>query len=304
MPPRLPLNTLATFRTVGEMQNLRSAAEALHLTHSAVSQQIRQLEQQLGFPLFDRTGRRIVLNAAGEALLCSVQGALAMLDDGIQAASLAACSQENILRISVVPSFAQRWLLPRMGRWHARHPDITLEIDTSLQVVDLHRDGYHAALRDGRGPWPGTLSQRLLEGEMPLVVVGCAVDAKRLVGAPPEAFLEEPLLGSREVWRAWFAAAGLDVQVNTVAEFNDMGVMLQAAEQGLGLTLARELLAADAIQKGKLIRLSSISVDFESDHAYHLVYRPALRDWPVLQALRAWIADELESSRIGLEQNA
>ena len=84
---RLPLNTIPTFRAVAELANLRAAAEVLHLTHSAVSQQIRTLEEQLGFALFDRRGRRIVLNPAGEALLRSVQSALATLDDGVQAAT-------------------------------------------------------------------------------------------------------------------------------------------------------------------------------------------------------------------------
>ena len=87
---RLPLNTLATFRAVAESQNLRAAAQTLHLTHSAVSQQIRGLESSLGFALFDRRGRRVVLNAAGQALLRSVQAALVQLDDGVQAAAAAA----------------------------------------------------------------------------------------------------------------------------------------------------------------------------------------------------------------------
>src|SRR5690606_29432879 len=85
---RLPLNTLPAFRAVAELQNLRSAAQRLHLTHSAISQQIRGLEDQLGFALFDRVGRRLVLNGAGEALLRSVQCALEQLDEGVQAAAL------------------------------------------------------------------------------------------------------------------------------------------------------------------------------------------------------------------------
>ena len=301
---RIPLNTLPAFRTVAELQNLRAAAEVLHLTHSAVSQQIRQLESTLGFALFERQGRRILLNAAGATFLCSVQSAMIQLEDGVQLARLASDSVEKKLRISVVPSFAQRWLLPRLERWRERHPDIALEITTSQQIVDLQRDGFHAAVREGMGPWQGVVADRLFDGPMPLIVVGCAVDARRLVGAPPAAFLKEPLLGDRGAWQAWFAAAGLQVPFNTVAEFNDMGLMLQAAEQGLGLTLARELLAADAIRTGKLIRLSPISVAYDTAHAIHLVYRPALRDWPALAALRTWITEELAASRAALLEDA
>ena len=157
---RLSLNALPAFRAVAELQNLRAAAERLHLTHSAVSQQIRGLEEQLGFDLFERSGRGIVLNPAGAALLCSVQEALALLDDGMRTAAAAAAGSSLQLRVSVLPSFAQRWMLPRMARWRARHPELTLEMETSQQVVDLLRDGFHAALRFGRGPWAGSNPNR------------------------------------------------------------------------------------------------------------------------------------------------
>ncbi|WP_122563418.1 LysR family transcriptional regulator, partial [Pseudomonas viridiflava] len=93
-----------------------------------VSQQIKGLEEQLGFPLFERSGRGIVLNAAGAALLCSVQSAMALLDEGLMAASAAASGSAQRMRVSVLPSFAQHWLLPRMARWHAQHPGLSLEI--------------------------------------------------------------------------------------------------------------------------------------------------------------------------------
>ncbi len=300
---RIPLATLPVFRKVAELQNLRAAADCMHLTHSAISQQIRVLEDQLGFPLFERRGRRVVLNAAGAAFLCSVQSALQQLDEGAQAASAAASGVSQRLRVTVLPSLAQRWLLPRMGRWHARHPDIALEVDVTQQPVDLKREGFHAGLRQGVGPWPGLVSEKLFDTPTSLILVGCAIDARRLVDAPPAAFLREPLLGDRAVWKAWFAAAGLQVDVTPVAQFNDMGLMLQAAEHGVGLTLAREVLAADAIRDGRLIRLSPVKVEYETDHTYHLVYPPALRDWPALTALRSWIADELEQARQSMEQD-
>jgi len=149
---RLPLNTLVAFRAVAESQNLRAAAQQLHLTHSAVSQQIRALEERLGFALFDRHGRRVVLNRAGEALLRAVQGALARLDEGVQAARSAAAGDAQALRVTVLPSFAHRWLLPRLARWRERHPQLALEIDASYRTVDLVREGFHAAVREGHGP--------------------------------------------------------------------------------------------------------------------------------------------------------
>jgi len=229
-----------------------------------------------------------------------VQTALSQLDDGVQAAAAAATGAAQRLRVTVLPSFAQRWLLPRMGRWRERHPGLALEIDASHQLVDLQREGFHAGLRQGRGPWAGLESERLFDLPMPLIVVGSPAAARRLLGAQPEALAREPLLGDAELWQRWFAAAGLRTQVTTVAVFNDAGLMLQAAEQNLGLGLGRELLAADALHDGRLVRLSPISITSEHAHPYHLVYPPALRDWPPLASLRQWLRDELDLSRKSL----
>ena len=298
-PPRIPLNTLTAFRAVAEVQNLRAAAEVLHLTHSAVSQQIRVLEEQLGFELFERRGRRVVLNPAGQALLRSVQGALAMLDDGVQSASAAAAGEAQRLRVTVLPSFANRWLLPRIVRWRERHPLLALEIDASPNLVDLQRDGFHAAVRQGKGPWAGLESERLFE-QPSIVLVGSPSAARRLAGAQPEAFAREPLLGDPFLWKAWFDACGLRINVNTVAVFNDFGLMLQAAEQSLGLALARELLAADALCDGRLVKLSPVSITHHDAQPYHFVYPPSLRDWPPLMALRHWLHDEFKLSQEAL----
>jgi LysR family transcriptional regulator, glycine cleavage system transcriptional activator len=293
--PRLPLNTLTAFRAVAEMQNLRAAADVLHLTHSAVSQQIKGLEEQLGFELFERRGRRVVLNPAGQALLRSVQGALSLLDDGVQAAASAAGGEAKRVRVTVLPSFANRWLLPRMGSWRKQHPALPLEIDASVNMIDLQREGFHAAVRQGTGPWPGLESERLFE-QPPIIVLGSPSAARRLKGAQPEALAREPLLGDSDLWKDWFAAAGLRTNVRTVASFNDAGLMLQAAEQNLGLALARELLAADALCEGRLVQLSPISIMHAEALPYHLVYPPNLRDWPPLVAFRSWLYDQLDAS--------
>jgi LysR family glycine cleavage system transcriptional activator len=292
---RLPLNTLPAFRVVAERQNLREAAETLHLTHSAVSQQIKGLEEHLGFELFDRRGRHVVLNAAGQALLKSVEAALAELDEGVQAAAAAAGGEAQRLRITVLPSFAQRWLLPRLGRWRERYPAVVLEIEASIPQMDLLREGFHAAIRQGTGPWPGLESVRLFD-QPPIIVVGSPTAARRLLGASPEALARESLLGDAELWNTWFAAAGLRTHVTTVAVFNDAGLMLQAAEQSLGLALSREILAADALTAGELVQLSPIAITHPDAQPYNIVYPPGLRDWPPLASLRQWLRDELKRS--------
>lgn len=298
---RLPLNTLAAFRAVAEGGNLRAAADALFLTHSAVSQQIRSLEEHLGFTLFDRRGRRVVLNAAGEAFLRSVQSALAQLEGGVQAAGAAAAGNAQRLRVTVLPSFAQRWLLPRIGRWRERHPGVALEIDASIRAIDIVREGFHAGVRQGTGPWAGLASERLFD-RPPIIVVGSPEAARRLLGAQPEALAREPLLGDADLWRAWFAAAGLETRVTPVAFFNDAGLMLQAAEQSIGLSLSREILAADALIDGRLVQLSPIAITHADAEPYHFVYPPGLRAWAPLESLRQWLRDELDLSYKALQE--
>ncbi len=292
---RIPLNFLPTFVAVAQLENLRAAAEALHLTHSAVSQQIGEIESRLGFSLFDRRGRRIHLNAAGQALLRQAAPALAQVEEGVQAAAAAAGAVQG-LRVTMLPSFAQRWFLPRLGSWRERHPNLPIEIEASFNLVDLQRDGFHAAIRTGGGPWPGLVQERLYDTPTPLIAVAAPAAAQRINAAPLADMAREPLLGDNEVWDSWFAAAGVRARVMTVASFNDVGLMLQAAEQGLGLAVVRELLAADALRDGRLARLFDVSVVLDRVQPYYLVYPPALKNWPPLVALRDWVRHEFDGS--------
>lgn len=293
-PTHLPLQTLPAFRAVARTLNLRAAAEELHLTHSAVSQQIRLLEGQLGIALFDRRGRRVVLNAAGEAFQRAVEAALARLDEGLQAATALAAGEAQRVRVTMLPSFAHRWFLPRMARWREQHPDIALDIHTSQNLVDLQREGFHAAVRQGSGQWRGLVAERLVDS--PLVPLGSPAAARRLAGRPVDALATEPLLGRPEGWERFFATAGKICAVNPAASFNDASLMLQAAEQDLGIALGREVLAADALRQGRLVRLSPLSVPDDMVDAYWLAHPPELADWPPLGALRAWLRSELARS--------
>lgn len=300
---RIPLQCLPAFRTAAELQNLRAAASALHLTPSAVSQQIQTLETQLGFALFDRQGRKVVLNAAGAVFLRSVQAALAELDAGLQgAATVAKGTADQVVRMTVIPSLAQRWLLPRIGRWHARHPGIRLEIDATQQSVDLLREGLHVGIRAGGGFWPGLVAERLFDLDVPLIVVGSRKAADRLAGCAPAVIARQHLLGDPLVWNRWLEAAGVAGTFQPVATFSDTGLMLQAAEQDLGLALARGLYTVDALRDGRLVQISDVSVHYESAQRYFLVYSPALRDWAPLASLRDWLAEELQASKQSLAE--
>ncbi len=300
MSVRLPLNTLPAFRAVARLQNLRAAAEELHLTHSAVSQQIKLLEEQVGLPLFDRRGRSLALNAAGAALQRAVEPALDRLADGLRDAHAAAAGAVQALRITALPSFATRWLLPRMGRWHERHPNIPLEVHASPQLVDLQREGFHVALRAGLGQWRGLQSARLIDS--PIIAVAAPQRAERLLGATLAELATEPLLGEAQQWQRFLALGGVKLAHKPVADFNDFGLMLQATEQDLGIALTRALLAADALRSGRLVRLNTLELDDPHSSTYWFVHTPELADWPPVQALRDWLFEEIEQSRATLLQ--
>jgi len=297
--PRLPLQYLAAFRAAALSENLRAAAEQLNLTHSAVSQQIRALEAQLGFPVFDRQGRRVVLNAAGQALLQGVERAYQELDQALRTAAAAHGLEQRSLRITALPSFCQRWLLPRLGRFHARHPEVALEIDSSQRLVDLEREGFDLALRQGMGPWPGLVSEPLFDSN--LLPVASPALAHQLIGQPLEALALQPLLGDPAQWSAWFEQSGLKRQVIPVATFNDAGLLLQATEQGMGIGLTRELLAADALLDGRLVRVAPKQPLLLEPQRYHVVYPPALKDTPALAAFLNWLQAETAQSRAALD---
>ena len=295
---RLPLHTLPAFRAVARTQNLRAAAEELHLTHSAVSQQLKQLEEQTGVQLFNRVGRRLQINAAGLALQQAVEGALQTLDDGLRQAIASHGAQGRMLRLTLTPSLAQRWLLPRMARWREAHPDLPIELHATPQLVDLSREGFHAGLRQGQGPWRGLKAERLFES--PLIAVASPLAAQRLRGQRLRALSHQPLLGDADTWQRWFALDGCRCTVQPVASFNDAGHMLQAAEQGIGIALARELLAADALREGRLVRLTGLALPDDVAPAYWLVWPPQFTDDPALKALRQWLKRELRRSAQGL----
>lgn len=295
---RLPLQYLAAFRATARSENVRAAAEQLHLTHSAVSQQIKSLEAQLGYPLFERQGRGIRLNAAGRALHNALERAWTELELGLRAASAASGSAMQSLKLTCTPSFAQRWLIPRLGRWQAEHPHIALKLFTLQRVIDLEQEGFHLALRQGVGPWPGLINEVMMESRQ--IVVAAPALAQRLMGASPDGLAatlaDEPLLGDAEQWTQWFALAGLARRVAPSASFNDGGLLVQAAEAGMGIALARELLAADALLEGRLVRLPGPVLEGAVQRRYHIVYPPALKDEPALRTLCSWLHEEMANS--------
>jgi LysR family transcriptional regulator, glycine cleavage system transcriptional activator len=293
---RIPLATLPAFRAAARHQNLRAAADQLSLTPSAVSQQIRLLEEQLGFELFERKGRSLRLNAAGTRFLQSVQAGLDELDAGMAAAHRSATERRELVRVSMLPSLAQRWLLPRLVRWQQRHPHLTLDLQTSQSLVDLKRERFHAAVRVGLGPWRGLHCERIMD--CPAIAVAAPARARQFSYGDHAAIAAQPLLGATEKWRKFLAQCGCSLEGRTVAEFNDAGLMVQAAEHDLGIALVREVLARDALKAGQLVRVSPHEYAIDDELGYWFVTLPELVDWHPVQAFRAWLLEETEAPQV------
>jgi len=288
MNERLPLHLLPTFVIAAHLENLRATAQRVSLTHGAVSQQIQQLEQAIGYPLFDRSGRGVRLNAAGRELLAATEPALLALQQGVDRARRVAVSQ--MLRISVLPSFAHYWLLPRLAEFHRTCPGIRLDIDASLAIQDLSRKGFDAAIRIGDGQWPGVQAQRIAPG----VVLPVATPelARQWQGAFDDGDPQIPLLEHDVTpWHSWFSALGRIGGGQQLALFNDAGLLLRAAEQGFGIALVKAVLVQDAITAGRLVPLAAAL--HLNDNDVYLVWPQAAGLTPEVAALLNWLQQQL-----------
>jgi LysR family glycine cleavage system transcriptional activator len=291
-PGKLPsLPALRSFEAAARLGSIARAADALCVTAGAVSHQVKDLEAQLGYALFVRQGRGIRLTAEGRRLALSFNRLLFGVSQ-----ELAAIAQERDrprLAVTVLPSFAARWLGPRLGRFIERHPDIELLLQSSRQINDLSVDGLDLAVRLGKGPWPG-VNAEFYAREYCVVVASPELSA----GLPRSIsdLATKPLLCSdTEPWRPWFAYMGLDwPEPHQGVLFNDSGLVVQAALQGHGIGLARLSLVRDELASGKLLQLFAPAMPME--YVYWLVTPQAPPHRPVLQLFIDWLKDEMQQS--------
>jgi LysR family glycine cleavage system transcriptional activator len=289
-PAKLPpLGMLRVFESAARLGSFSAAAEELSVTHSAVSHQIRALEAQLGFALFHRAGRGVQLTLLGLELSAQVNDALCGI--GRTLARLRQRANPRRLTVTTMPSFAARWLGPRIGHFIELEPDIELNIISTADVLDFARDGVDVALRFGFGDYPGQQAELLMRDEM-LVVASPGLVAGKLPLAP-EALRDWPLLRSDgELWRAWFEGAGLDwPEPRSGLFFNDSALVLQAAIDGRGIALSRRSLCQQDLDAGRLIQLFPQSLP--NARAYWFVTPEGVQGSPLAERFRAWIFAEV-----------
>lgn len=289
-----PLGLLRTFETAARHLSFTLAARELHVTQAAVSQQIRQLEAILGVRLFKRLNRALLLTDAGQEYAVPVRQAIQTIAEATR--KLDAHQKTGILTISILPSLAARWLVPRIGRFRQRHPDVDLRLHTSFTPVDFERDGVDAAIRLGH--W-GTPADKLLHGELLMREYIFPVCAPFLVGGTPplrrpEDLRFHTLLQDEYIdWNEWFQKAGVahEYDVHKGPAFFDSAMSLQAAVDGVGIALGRTPLVARDLQVGRLVAPFPLRVPHR--HAYRLVCPKGDETNPKIRVFRDWLVDEI-----------
>jgi LysR family glycine cleavage system transcriptional activator len=283
-----PLETLRVFEVACRHGSYSEAARELHVTHSAVSQRIRQLEEELGLTLFERQGNRMVPTSSGLRLQAGVKNAFSELSASL--GTVKTHQTEAEVTVSLLPVMAARWLVPRLPRFKARFPRINLHVKTGQALANFKSDGVDIAIRFGSGDWKGLRAIKLLREEF-FPVCSPSFNGGRLP-RDPISILSEPLLIDRNLsWRAWFKSAGmkLDREI-TGTSFTDTNALMEAAVTGQGIALGRLSFARSDILAGKLVRLSEHSL--RVSYCHYAVYPISSESNPALVAFRDWLIEE------------
>jgi len=296
-----PLNALRAFEASARRSSFVKAAAALHVTPAAVSHQVKNLEDYLGIQLFRRLPRGLVLTEAGQMLLPELTEGFARLDNAVERVLVR--DAQGAIAISVAPMFTAKWLVPRLQQFAALHADIDLRVSTNLAVVDFQRDAFDAAIRLGRGRYPGLeavklfdetvtpmCSPRLLEGRLP---PQAADDLRDFVLLHDDSMQFD---SAAPGWRHWLEAAGARHDVSDRGpHLSQPDHVLQAAIDGAGVALGWRCLADDDIAAGRLVAPFSLQLPLGS--AFYLVYPQAHTERRKITVLRRWLVEETERFR-------
>lgn len=301
-----PLGALRAFEAAARHESFAKAADELAVTPAAVSQQIRQLEADLGVTLFRRLPRGLVLTQAGRSALPEFGQAFAHLSRAVE--GLRGGSLVGPLVVSVIPSFAGRWLVPRLGRFVAAYPEIEITVRSELRNVDFAREDVDLGIRYGKGLYPGldtrplftervfpVCAPALLAGERPL---------RKLDDLRHHTLLHDRQLSSDEpslYWRTWLRDFGVEGwDQDRGPGFTDSLMMLAACERGLGVALGRGGLCADELASGRLVR--PFQESRPADYAYYAVTPPGHAETPRVGAFLAWLEKEAVRTRLVTEE--
>ena len=287
---RPPLHALQGFVAAARVGNLSRAAESLHLTVSALSHQVRGLEERLGQRLFVRGARGVELTADGQCLFDRVSPHFDAIEQALQPYR---ARRDDVLTITLMPSFATSWLVPRLPRFLAAHPQIEINLQSTVNKVDFARQtDIDAGLRYGPGEWPGLHAVHLFDDWVAPTV---SPELVQRLGRPTlETLGDFPLLGAPGGrWSDWFRQFGGTPPKRYVATFDDSETMHRAAVEGLGVALGRLTLMRPMVEAGRLVTL--FEERLKAEFAHYLVFPERSERHRGLHAFRDWLLVEAQA---------
>jgi LysR family glycine cleavage system transcriptional activator len=280
-----PLSALRAFAVFAQTGNVVAAGDALGVSHAAISQQLRVLESHLNVSLFDRSGRALQLTQEGEQLAGALRGGFALMGDAVGA--LTGARDARPLHISVTPTFAASWLMPRLAGFRAKHPEIDLMIDPTADVVTLGPDGIDVAIRYGRGEWPDVDATMLWQGSM--VVVGAPALVGDTAYADLDALAQFPWMeeiGTSES-TSWLEQHGVNQRARGMLRVPG-NLLIDGARDGHGIAVTVRRFVERDIEGG---RLRILYEESEAGNGYHIVTRKGVMRKP-LKAFVTWLKRE------------
>lgn len=293
-----PLNALRAFEVAARHLSIARAADELHVTPAAVSHQIRALEDHLGVAVFRRSGRSLLLTDAGQACLPGIRDGFDQLARAVE--QIGRAGEAGILTVSVAPSFAAKWLVPRLSGFTDKHPEIDVRVAATMALADFATDDVDLAIRYGSGRYAGLHVERLLpEAIVPVCSPALRKGPKPL--AKPEHLKHHVLLhdvspeegDSVPTWQMWLKAAGIaGIDASRGPRFTQSSLVLEAAALGKGVALAKATLASADLAAGRLVKpfAGSMRINF----GYWLVLPKAKLNLPKVELFRAWLKNEAE----------
>ena len=287
------LNALKAFEAAARHESFTLAAAELNVTHAAISRHIRELEVWLGTKLFVRTGRGVELTEKGGSYVVDITRGFDVLAAATESVSSRRRRRRQQLVVSVEPSFAALWLVPRLGRFTAANPEIELVVDSSHRLVDFARDEADIGIRYGRGIWPNVASDVLTRTNMTPVCSPALLRARHIrdpSDLQPGLLLQEE---TRRYWYEWLKAAGVCDRISPEGPTLGLHLTIPAAEAGQGFALADEVIAGDALVGGRLVKPFAISV---AEYGYYFVRDAARKDSKAMAAFHAWLKAEIDQT--------
>lgn len=292
-PQLPPLQTLRAFEATARRLSMTLAAEELHLTHGAVSRQVKALEDHLGVQLFRRLTRKIELTDAGASFFSTVTRLLSEIAreaDGIRRRN----ETDARLVVSSGVSFATKWLTARLHRLMARYPDFDVQLEVTDAPVDFTTGKIDVALRYGAGQYPAATAERIMNETVSPVCSPAYRERMGGLSAPRDLTTCQLIheIGMTTTWERWFATMDVPCPKMRGAGFSHGSMSIEAAIRGEGVALGRSVLVAEDLSAGRLVALFP-RAKMDVEWGYDLVYRMGNQDHPKVRALRNWIADEV-----------